>query len=87
VLTCIVCKIFETIIKDTMLLYLNHYCLITKDQHGFLKRHSTVTNLLECVNDWTTSLNNRSCVDILFLILREPLMLCLTFTKNQEFWY
>jgi len=58
----------ESILKDTLLLYPNHHCLITKDQHGFLKRHSTVTNLLECGNDWTrpTSFNNRACVDILY---------------------
>jgi len=61
-LTSIACKIFESIIKDAILIYLNSHRLITKDQHGFLKRRSTVTNLLECVNNWTTSLNNRACV-------------------------
>jgi len=65
--TCIVCKIFESVIKDAMLLYLDSHRLITNDQNGFLKRRSTVTNLLECVNDWTISLNIRSCVDILYL--------------------
>jgi len=57
-LTSIVCKIFESIIKDAMLLYLDSHRLITNDQHGFLKRRSTVTNLLESVNDWTILLNN-----------------------------
>jgi len=32
----------------------------------FQKCRSTDTNLLECLNDWTISLNNRSYVDILY---------------------
>ena len=33
--------------------YLSDHKLITPHQHGFLKRHSTTTNLLESINDWT----------------------------------
>jgi len=29
-------------------------------QHGFLKRHSTATNLLECFNDWTVSIQDKN---------------------------
>jgi len=78
-LTCIVCKLFESIIKDaTLIIHLNSHRLITKDQHGFLKRHSTVTSLLECVIYWNSSLNNRACVDILYLDFSKRLMLYLS---------
>ena len=47
--------------------YLNSFSLISKQQHGFLKMHSTVTNLLECLNDWTSSLDNKRFVKILYV--------------------
>ena len=42
--------------------------LITKHQHGFMKRHSTTTtNLLESMNDWTISLSNHSSIIIAYI--------------------
>ena len=41
--------------------------LITKQQHGFLAKHSTCSQLLECVNDWTLSLNVRNSVDAIYI--------------------
>ena len=46
-LTCICCKIMESIIANDLLEFLSNHNLITKHQHGFLKKHSTSTNLLE----------------------------------------
>jgi len=37
---------------------------ITKQQHGFLSKHSTCSQLIESVNDWTLALNARHCVDV-----------------------
>ena len=34
--------------------------LLNNHQHGFLAKKSTITNLLESVNDWTFSLENCS---------------------------
>ena len=42
-LTCILCKLIERLIKDTILGFL----LICDDQHGFLRNKSCFTNLLE----------------------------------------
>ena len=50
-LTCISCKIIETIIKNDLISHLYNNKLISKHQHGFLRKHSTSTQLLECVND------------------------------------
>ena len=41
--------------------------IITKAQHGFLKRHSTSTNLLESLNSWTLSLSNHKPVTIAYV--------------------
>jgi len=36
-----------------MMSYLLTNSIISKHQHGFLARHSTSTNLLESLHDWT----------------------------------
>ena len=36
-------------------------------QHGFLARHSTTTNLLECINDWTISIANHKSIIIAYV--------------------
>ena len=46
-LTCVACKLMERIISMHILDYLRVNNLITKHQHGFMSRRSTVTNLLE----------------------------------------
>ena len=66
-LTSTLSKLMEAIIKDQTLNYLLHNNFITKDQHGFIKRHSTVTNLLECTNDWLISLNCSKSTDVVYI--------------------
>jgi len=34
---------------------------------GFFSRHSTCTQLLECVNDWTMAINNLCCFDVAYI--------------------
>ena len=63
-LTCTCCNVMESIITTDLLKFLSTHHLLTKNQHGFLKKHSTVTNLLESINDWTISLTNRKSVII-----------------------
>jgi hypothetical protein len=66
-LTCTICKIMESVIKDQLLNYLLHKKLITKHQHGFLNKRSTATNLLECTQDWIVALSNHHCVDVIYI--------------------
>ena len=61
-LTCCCCKVLETIVTNELIQYLHDHQLINKHQHGFLKNHSTCTNLLESINDWTISISNRERV-------------------------
>ena len=46
-----------------MLTYLRQHQLISQNQHGFLSRHSTCTQLLETINDWSIALRNHHAVD------------------------
>jgi len=66
-LTCVMCKLMESIIKDQLLQYLLNSNLINKDQHAFIKKHSTAGNLLECTNDWGLKLNLKRCVDVIYI--------------------
>ena len=46
-LTCLICRMFESILRDHILSHLQKYNLIGKSQHGFLPHRSCLTNLLE----------------------------------------
>ena len=50
-----------------MLTYLLTMKLISKHQHGFLMRHSTCTQLLECVQDWSIAIKNKHSMDTLYV--------------------
>ncbi|CAF1100150.1 unnamed protein product, partial [Brachionus calyciflorus] len=65
-LTCILCKIFERIIKDIMLKHLIDNDLISKSQHGFLPNKSCSTNLLETIDFITEAISLGFSVDIVY---------------------
>jgi len=48
----------ERIVVTDLLYYLSRHKLIGKQQHGFIARRSTTTNLLESLNDWSLSIKN-----------------------------
>ena len=66
-LTCISCKIIVTIITNYLISHLYSNKLISKYMHGFLSKHYTSTQLLECVNDWATQIAKKNQVDIAYL--------------------
>ena len=41
--------------------------IITSAQHGFMSCRSTVTNLLNCVNEWSACIDIRGCIDVLYI--------------------
>ena len=66
-LTCTMCKLMESVIKEQLLDYLNTNKLISPHQHAFISNHSTATNLLECIHDWTLSLNSHHSTDVIYI--------------------
>jgi len=40
---------------------------ISKQQHGFLAKHSTCSQIIECTNDWSIALNVRNQVDTVYI--------------------
>ncbi len=63
-LTSVACKILQTILKEKLLSHLSKLSLLTTRQHGFLRRRSTVTNLLSAEETVTRWLDEGETFDI-----------------------
>jgi hypothetical protein len=66
-LTSHVCKVLESIIRDSIVNHLDRNKLIYKTQHGFVKGRSCLTNLLEFLEDVTEYVDQGSPVDVIYL--------------------
>jgi hypothetical protein len=66
-LTCISCKIMESILKDDIIAHLKRNHVITNNQHGFTKGWSCSTNLLEFMERVTKAADEGKAVDIIYL--------------------
>ena len=65
-LTSIVCKIFESIIRDHIVDYFEDNNLYSVKQYGFIKGRSTVLQLLRILDDWTEMLEGGGQIDVIY---------------------
>ena len=65
-LTCVSCKLLESIIKDDIMDHLSRNQLIRKSQHGFMKGKSCTTNLLEFLQN-NRSNRQKTSTDVVYL--------------------
>ena len=65
--TSIFSKLMERIVVLDILHHMQSHNLLSREQHGFLKKKSTLSNLLESLNDWTLSLENKLSETIVFI--------------------
>ena len=66
-LTCISCKILESIAKDDIMSHLGRNRLIRSSQHSFMKRKSTTTNLLEFLDKLLAATDKGIATDVIYL--------------------
>ena len=66
-LPCICCKLLEHIIYSAISSHANVHNIMCTNQHGFRKKRSCETQLLETINDLTGALDAGYEADILFL--------------------
>ena len=66
-LTCILCKVMESVIRDAVVEHLTEKGLIRLSQHGFMRGRSTVTNLLEFLEELTRGVDKGVDMDVLYL--------------------
>ena len=64
-LTSVICKLFETIIRDHMMDFLIKHKVINHSQHGFLKARSCLTNVLCFLEEITKWVDDGSPVDVI----------------------
>jgi len=70
-LTCIACKVMESIVRDVMVSHFTDNKLYAKCQHGFRRKRSCVTQLMEVMEDLTALLDDKNPVDIIYLDFRK----------------
>ena len=65
-LTSVICKIIESIIRDSILEYMVRNNLFTNDQHGFVPSRDCMTNLLLTIGTLTSIIEDGGPVDIIY---------------------
>jgi hypothetical protein len=62
-----ICKVLESIIRDSLVDYLHRNNLIRDTQHGFVKKRSCLTNLLEFLEFVSSYIDGGFPVDVICL--------------------
>ena len=70
-LTSILCKLFETFVRDALYNHLIENSLLSDVQYGFCKKRSTVSQLLVTVNEWLSYIDKKVPVDAAYLDFRK----------------
>lgn len=66
-LTCIACKLLETIIREHIMNHMKRNKLFSTQQFGFISGRSTVLQLLQVIDKWTEILDRGGCIDITYM--------------------
>ena len=66
-LTRILVKCLERIIHKHIMKFLTHHGLLSESQHGFREARSCVTQLLQLLHSWYSSLEKGDSVEVIFL--------------------
>ena len=66
-LTCIICKVMESLLRDAIVEFLAKKKLVRLSQHGFTRRRSTLTNLLEYMEELTKMVDQGMAMDVVYL--------------------
>ena len=70
-LTCVICKVLESIITDEIVNFLDTHNLYSNCQFGFRKGRSCVSQLLEALNKFTKYLDDSLPFDIIYLDFKK----------------
>ena len=70
-LTCVTCKIMESIIRDALAKHMGKNELYAKCQHGFRPNRSCVTQLMEVLEDFTKELDTGENIGVIYLDFRK----------------
>ena len=65
-LTCICCKLLETIVREQVMNHLKTNKLISAKQFGFMSGRSTTLQLLTILDKWTSILDRGGAIDVIY---------------------
>jgi len=63
---CLMSIVIESNVKDNVLNYLSVNNLLSPNQHGFVPKRSCCTQLLQALNDRTSSLDEHLSTDVVY---------------------
>ena len=66
-LTCICCKIMESIVRDQLITHMKENDLFSNSQFGFIGKRSTVLQLLKVLDIWTEILDKDGIIDVIYM--------------------
>ena len=66
-LTCIPCKMLESIVRDKVMEYMKQHKLFSKQQFGFINGRSTTLQLLHVLNKWTEIIDNGGNITVAYM--------------------
>jgi hypothetical protein len=66
-----IAKIFEKTVYNQLISYINENNILSGNQFGFRKSHSTVTSLLNATSNWLLNIDKGLINGVLFLDLRK----------------
>ena len=65
-ITSVICKMMESIIRDTLVSHMLNANLFADEQHGFVPNRDCVTNLLLALEDWAEALEFGYDIDVIY---------------------
>ena len=66
-----VCKVLESIVREQITDHLKEFNLLSEEQHGFREGRSYLSILLTSLDNWTSILKDKDCVDVAYLDFRK----------------
>ena len=70
-LTSVTCKVLESLIRDHILAHLSNNNLLSPHQHGFIPHRSCNTQLVNVMDQWTSSIQSGIPIDVIYFDFRK----------------
>ena len=70
-LTSVICKVFESIVRDCIVDHMNINNLFSECQHGFRQHRSCITQLLQVMEDLTKLLDEKNSIDVIYFDFKK----------------
>ena len=66
-LTCILCKVLESIVRDSVVSYFKDCSLYSDSQHGFRHKRSCISQLIQVMDDLSKMIEEGKPIDVIYL--------------------